>query len=115
MGMIHINCGEGKGKTSAACGLAIRCAGYGKRVVIARFMKDNNSGELKILERIEEITVLPITRSFGFTWNMTDEDKKEAKVYYTEFLQKAIQTAKEELQEANKKISLIHTERMFLI
>ena len=36
MGLVHIYCGDGKGKTSAAAGLAVRAAGYGKKVVIAR-------------------------------------------------------------------------------
>lgn len=36
-GLIHIYCGDGKGKTTAATGLAVRAAGRGKRVVIARF------------------------------------------------------------------------------
>ena len=38
-GLIHIYCGDGKGKTTAATGLAVRAAGRGKRVVIARFLK----------------------------------------------------------------------------
>ena len=39
MGLVHIYCGDGKGKTSAAIGLAVRAAGSGRRVVIARFLK----------------------------------------------------------------------------
>ena len=39
-GLIHIYCGDGKGKTTAAIGLAVRAAGRGKRVVIARFLKN---------------------------------------------------------------------------
>ena len=35
MGLVHIYCGDGKGKTSAACGLAVRMAGRGNPVVIA--------------------------------------------------------------------------------
>jgi len=36
-GLIHIYCGDGKGKTTAAIGLAIRAAGAGQRVVFAQF------------------------------------------------------------------------------
>ena len=39
-GLIHIYCGDGKGKTSAATGLAVRAAGCGKQVLFARFLPD---------------------------------------------------------------------------
>ena len=54
-GLIHIYCGDGKGKTSAAIGLAVRAAGCEKKVLFARFLKNENSGELKILDEISEI------------------------------------------------------------
>ena len=38
-GLIHIYCGDGKGKTTAAVGLTIRCVGRGGRVVFAQFSK----------------------------------------------------------------------------
>ena len=40
MGLVHIYCGDGKGKTSAAIGLAVRAAGCGRRVVIRAVFKD---------------------------------------------------------------------------
>ena len=39
-GLIHIYCGDGKGKTSAALGLAVRAAGSGLKVLAARFLKN---------------------------------------------------------------------------
>ena len=45
-GCIHIYCGDGKGKTTAALGLALRAAGRGKKVMIARFLKSDDSGEV---------------------------------------------------------------------
>ena len=45
LGLIHIYYGDGKGKTSAALGLAIRCAGNGYKVLINRFLKNSNSCE----------------------------------------------------------------------
>ena len=41
-GLIHIYCGDGKGKTSAATGLAVRAAGCGKQVLFARFLKNED-------------------------------------------------------------------------
>ena len=38
-GCVHIYCGDGKGKTSSAVGLAVRASGRGKKVLIVRFMK----------------------------------------------------------------------------
>ena len=58
--LLHIYCGDGKGKTTAATGLAVRAAGSGMRVLFARFLKNQSSGELKILDRIPEIEVLVI-------------------------------------------------------
>ena len=52
MGLIHIYCGDGKGKTSAAVGLAVRAAGSGMNVLFTRFLKNEFSGELKILDEI---------------------------------------------------------------
>ena len=76
-GLIHIYCGDGKGKTTAAIGLAVRAAGRGKRVVIARFLKNDDSGEVGVLERVPGITLIPCRKSFGFTWNMNEKERQE--------------------------------------
>jgi cob(I)alamin adenosyltransferase len=46
-GFLHVYTGDGKGKTTAALGLAMRAAGYGLRTYIGQFMKGQNSGELR--------------------------------------------------------------------
>lgn len=55
--MIHIYTGDGKGKTTAAVGLALRAAGAGKQVYICQFMKDGSSGECSILRRLKNIHI----------------------------------------------------------
>ena len=57
-GMIHIYCGDGKGKTTAATGLAVRAAGSGMKVLFARFLKNENSAELCVLDQIPGIEVI---------------------------------------------------------
>ncbi len=52
-GLIHVYTGEGKGKTTAAVGLAVRAAGHGKRVLIHQFLKGGSldSGEIVVLKK----------------------------------------------------------------
>jgi len=45
-GLIHIYCGDGKGKTTAAIGLAVRAAGRGLSVLIVQFLKGQDTGEI---------------------------------------------------------------------
>lgn len=93
MGCVHIYCGDGKGKTTAATGLALRMAGSGGQVIIARFLKNDTSGEVGILREIKGIYVFPSEKIFGFTWRMSKEQMLEAEEYYEELLSKAFQMA----------------------
>ena len=55
-GLILINTGEGKGKTTAALGLALRAAGHNQKVLILQFIKGNcNTGEFKIIEKLKPL------------------------------------------------------------
>lgn len=81
-GLIHIYCGDGKGKTTASVGLAVRAAGCGMKVLFARFLKDEQSGELRILDRIPEIEVLHLHKSYGFYWTLSDGEKEEVRNMY---------------------------------
>jgi cob(I)alamin adenosyltransferase len=56
-GYIHIYTGDGKGKTTAALGLAIRAAGYGMKTYIGQFMKGQHYGELTALHDHPCITI----------------------------------------------------------
>lgn len=88
-GLVQIYCGDGKGKTTAAIGAAVRAAGRGYRVLVARLLKTDDSGEVTGLSHVPGITVLPCERNFGFSWNMTRDQREEAALYYNNCLLKA--------------------------
>lgn len=77
MGLLHIYCGDGKGKTTAAIGVAMRAAGAGMRVSFVQLMKGGDTSELNSLSLIPDITVTRCDRDYGFVKNMNDKDKSE--------------------------------------
>lgn len=82
--------GDGKGKTTAAVGLAVRAAGRGFKVLILQFIKSpqRTYGEQIALSKLGvEMRQLGI----GFTWTKTPEEHREA-------LRAAWQTAKDEVR-----------------
>ena len=71
--MIHLYSGDGKGKTTAAVGLAVRALGHGRRVVFAQFLKGGPSGEVAELERLgAEVLRTP---PHGFWWTLDSLEK----------------------------------------
>ena len=89
MGFLHIYCGEGKGKTTAAIGLAIRAAGAGMRVCLVQLMKGREVAELDTLKLIPNISVKRCNRFYGFYKNMNENDKSEITVCHNELLKSA--------------------------
>jgi cob(I)alamin adenosyltransferase len=81
-GYIHIYEGDGKGKTTAAVGLAVRCAGSGQKVLFTQFLKGNSSSEIKALEWVPNLILYENTKEFGFSFHMDDAERKDAKNYY---------------------------------
>lgn len=78
-GLIQVYTGSGKGKTTAALGLALRAAGQDKKVALLQFMKCGQFGEVKALKKIKNITVQQFGRpSFVDCRKITSEDKKLA-------------------------------------
>lgn len=54
-GYFHIYTGNGKGKTTAALGLAVRAAGAGLKVYFAQFIKGGKYSEVKALQRFADL------------------------------------------------------------
>ena len=63
-GLIQVYTGDGKGKTSAALGLALRAVGHGLKVLIIQFMKGNfKYGELESARKLSPyLTIIPMGR-----------------------------------------------------
>jgi len=90
-GLVHFYYGYGKGKTSAALGLALRASGCGKQVVVVQFLKDWKCGELVSLAHLPEVTVFR-GKSPGsvFVRNMSGEEKAETKRIHDDNLRMAL-------------------------
>ena len=96
-GLIHIYYGDGKGKTTAAFGLALRCAGRGNKVVIAQFLKSTPSGEVKGAECLPQVTVLRGAKAVNkFTFQMNEEEKAVTAQCCCDLFRQAAKLAEEE-------------------
>lgn len=85
-GLLHIYYGDGKGKTTAAFGLAFRCAARGGRVLIAQFLKDGGSGEMIQARITQNVQVLDGVRLEKFVFQMSDSEKATAARQYERLL-----------------------------
>lgn len=84
--MIHVYSGKGKGKTTAAVGLAVRAAGAGMRVHFYQFLKNGSSSEIKVLRELESVTVGYCRECNKFSFQMNDEEKIIVKNAHNELL-----------------------------
>ncbi|MCX8007686.1 MAG: cob(I)yrinic acid a,c-diamide adenosyltransferase [Coriobacteriia bacterium] len=80
VGLVQVYTGDGKGKTTAAVGLAVRAAGAGLRVAFVQFVKGGErSSELPMLERLGVRVERPARASTGLlAGGATDEDRRAA-------------------------------------
>ncbi len=97
LGLIHIYCGDGKGKTTAAMGLGMRAVGRQKKVLLTQFLKDNETGELNSIDKLgndfEVFKGAPVKKFFKF---MSEEEQRETKREHEERFSKVTKKAVEE-------------------
>ncbi|MCM3003693.1 cob(I)yrinic acid a,c-diamide adenosyltransferase [Priestia koreensis] len=74
-GRLLVYTGDGKGKTTAAMGLAIRAAGREKRVLIIQYIKSRTTGEQASLKKLG---IDMHQTGIGFTWTKTPQEHRDA-------------------------------------
>jgi len=97
-GLLIVHTGDGKGKTTAALGLALRAVGSGMKVIMIQFMKGTwKYGELEAVKQFSpDFTILPMGE--GFTWETKDRKKDIALSKKTwEFCKETIENKKYDL------------------
>lgn len=94
-GLIHLYCGDGKGKTSAAVGLAVRASGAGKRVIFTQFFKDGSSSEIESLKRLPGIRTIHANTVKGFYHAMSPEQREQAREDYTALFRQVTDAARD--------------------
>ena len=73
-GIIVVNTGDGKGKSTAAFGTALRAVGQGMNVAVIQFIKGKwKTGEMEVFKKFDEITHM--VSGEGFTWDSQDKEK----------------------------------------
>ncbi len=78
-GLLIVFTGNGKGKTTAALGMAMRAAGHGMPVLVLQFIKGAwPYGELRSFDKVEEIELKPLGTGFTWTKESLDEDRRLA-------------------------------------
>lgn len=95
-GYVQVYTGNGKGKTTAAVGLAVRAAGNGLRVYMVQFLKSMQTGELESAKKLEpNFKIFRFEKKRGFFWTLNDEEKRELKEEIQEAYRFCLDTLKE--------------------
>jgi cob(I)alamin adenosyltransferase len=77
-GLLIVHTGKGKGKSTAAFGMVLRCVGHGFRTGIIQFIKGAwDTGERTILENYPELVTIKAAGE-GFTWETQDRERDVA-------------------------------------
>lgn len=84
--MIQAYFGNGKGKTTAAIGLSVRCVGCDNKLLFVQFLKNNDSAEFKVLEGICGIDILYSDEHYEIYDNLNKERTPALTKAYTKLL-----------------------------
>ncbi len=88
-GLIHLYEGTGKGKTTAAMGLALRDLGADRNVIVIQFLKSTSSCEIPQLAKLGA-TIFRGQSCDKFVYQMTDDEKAETRKLQNHYLEKAM-------------------------
>ncbi len=80
-GLVLVFTGDGKGKTTAAIGSAVRMTGWGKRVVYCTFFKNSLSGEMKVLKNLKNCKLFMFCRKHP-AFSRKDIKRKEFEEFF---------------------------------
>ena len=100
-GLLIVHTGKGKGKTTAAMGLAMRCVGHGMKVGIVQFVKGVwHTGERDVLAKFPDLCVMRAMGE-GFTWDTQDRQRDLAAAA------RAWETAKEMMADPSYRMVIL--------
>jgi cob(I)alamin adenosyltransferase len=100
-GLLIVHTGKGKGKTTAAMGLAMRCIGHGMKVGIVQFVKGVwHTGERDVLAKFPDLCVIRAMGE-GFTWDTQDRQRDLAAAA------RAWETAKEMMADPSYRMVIL--------
>lgn len=88
--MIHAYYGDGKGKSTAAAGAALRAAGNRMRVMYVQFLKTENTGERLALQSIDGINLTSCPLELKFTYEMDDRERQQVSMMYRGIFERAV-------------------------
>lgn len=93
--MIHIYCGDGKGKTTASVGLAVRMAGFGGKVLFGQFFKDGSSSEIASLKLLPNVTTMHCHTIPGRFIRLSPEQREQVSADYTRYLSDLLERSRD--------------------